>query len=141
MTSMSETELQELEFTYAGKINRSSDDGTLSFNIGEQVDSNYKGWVYLWVKVDNTGCFDICYVGKAGFSFHERCRQHAGGFKGGSRKGLANATHIDTWLRDSSQRALHIYARKSPTKEILNEPAVDLPPENSTIWSWSSLVT
>ena len=56
------------------------------------------------------------YVGKAGKTIRERCRQHKGGFNGGSKTGIANAEKIIAEI--SKGNTIAIYLRHSEQKTL-----------------------
>jgi hypothetical protein len=122
-------EAGNLGFRYAGEILRNHDDGGISFNlqenyIGQGTLASAHGWVYLWIKVNTGGRFDICYVGKAGRTLMDRCKQHEGGFRGGSTRGVALANLISEYLKSNVHMGIHVYARKSLNQTILDEKDV-----------------
>jgi hypothetical protein len=86
----------------------------------------HQGWVYLWCHESPGQPLKVVYVGKAGKALEQRCRQHVGGFRGGSKKGVENARSIRQALSADAASAMHLYARMSPTAEILGEGGVSL---------------
>jgi hypothetical protein len=80
------------------------------------------GFVYLWVEISDS-IMNIVYVGKAGRTLLERCKQHEGGFRRSS-PGLAHADRLRAGLAQNKRYA--IYARRSDTKEILGESGISM---------------
>lgn len=91
-------------------------DGKYDFII--RTDNREKGFVYIWVEQFESS-YSIVYVGKAGKTLRARFGQHKSGFNGGSVTGKKNAVFIDKGL--SEKKRYIIYARKSPSIEILGE--------------------
>ena len=85
-----------------------------------------RGWVYLWIAIDGQGSFNVRYVGKAGKSLKDRCTQHEGGFKGGSKKGVRHAERLKEYLSEGNDRQVLVLVRKSPDVTVLDEPDVSL---------------
>lgn len=105
--------------------------GVLRFNLlpaflrrGEH--HAHHGWVYLWTGVHADGVHEVFYVGKAGKALTDRCSQHLGGFGGGSKKGVRLAQHLREFFGGAAGRCVHVYARKSPTAVMLDEPDITL---------------
>jgi hypothetical protein len=120
-----------LDFRPAGRIHLLQAQGPVKFNLlaeyvgrGQHADGH--GWVYLWVKVNGSALFDVCYVGKAGKTLKARCAQHVGGFNGGSGKGIENSSRLREFLSASQDHQMHVLARKSPEAAILDEQGVSM---------------
>lgn len=84
---------------------------------------NEFGWVYLWLEVCITEA-KIVYVGKAGKTLHERCRQHVGGFKGGSTTGSAHAARISAGIKNGKRYEL--WSKKSDIVTLFGEQNISM---------------
>lgn len=80
------------------------------------------GFVYLWVEISEATA-SVVYVGKAGGTLQERCKQHAGGFRR-STPGRAHADRLRQGIGENKRYA--VYARKSETKDILGESGISM---------------
>lgn len=105
---------KEYNFIEAAEISCKND--RFSFNY-KTVD-NEQGFVYLWVEVSKQS-YTVVYVGKAGKTLKDRCRQHLGGFHGGSSAGKDNARLLRLGIDNGNRYFL--YARKSPMISICGE--------------------
>jgi len=82
--------------------------------------NNKTGHVYFWLQNVN-GTLSVVYVGKAGKTMEDRCKEHLSGFKGTS-KSLAGMRHAENLrIGNNKDYSYHVYARKSDIKEVLGE--------------------
>lgn len=121
------TELEFKKFTqkyhfvlYAG-ITKSSD-GHAGFS---KLDSSCKGfgYVYIWLE-KNEGCLRVVYVGHTEKTTEGRCRQHAQGFKGGSKTGQKHSKKIIDGINKG--KTYSVYVRKSETRDIFREKGISM---------------
>jgi hypothetical protein len=83
------------------------------------------GYIYLWVEQEkNPTTFTVVYVGKAGKTMKQRCREQVGGFKGGSKKGVTHSKNILKGIR--AGKHYWVYTRKSETKTVMDVPGISL---------------
>ncbi len=94
-------------------------DSRLSFSLKEQCFDC--GYVYLWVEVGESDHV-VRYVGKAGGTLEARCRQHEGGFAGGSKTGVGHADRLRKGLVTS--RRYLVFGRKSDSGTIADQAGI-----------------
>lgn len=80
------------------------------------------GLVYLWVEVSGVTS-TVVYVGKAGGTLQERCKQHGSGFRH-SAPGRAHSDRLRRGIGENKR--YEIYARKSDTNQILGESGISM---------------
>ena len=80
----------------------------------------WNGGVYAWVAHREEGA-EILYVGKAGRTLRQRCREHQAGFNGtaGSRAGLRNGAYLAEALRTGAR--ISIWGRASAHIELFGQ--------------------
>ena len=66
----------------------------------------------------------VVYVGKAGKSILERCKQHEGGFNGGSETGKEHATRIRKGIKEG--KSYYLFVRKSDEMTVMDEVNVSM---------------
>jgi hypothetical protein len=118
-----EEEIKKYKFLYAGKILK--EPKGLSFDLQENFAgkgkfANTPGWVYLWIKVNKNGRFDVCYVGMTTKTLKGRCDQHKNGFRN-SMRGKAFAKFIRRFFKEDATVEIHVYAHISGKRKILGE--------------------
>ena len=82
-----------------------------------------KGYIYLWSEEDGDSV-TVVYVGKAGKTMKDRCIQHLGGFKGGSKKGEYLSDKIVAGCKKG--KCYRICARLSDKKTIVDEEEISM---------------
>jgi len=121
---MNETEFVEFtkmyDFNLYADITKNNDHAYYC-NIHTQITGS--GFVYFWVEKYSSN-FNIVYIGKAGKTMKQRCDQHTGGFKGGSKTGKAHSDRIITGI--NNKKTYSVYARKAKTASILGEDNISL---------------
>jgi len=123
--------LDSHDFRRAGHI-VVDEEGVIVFCLEEPyrrngVNATRRGWVYAWIAEamqDGNPFQQVLYVGKAGGSLLARCKQHEGGFAGGSLTGLRHAERIFTYLAEHPTHRIGVFARKSAELTILGMPSV-----------------
>jgi hypothetical protein len=90
------------------------------FNLDGSSDGG--GFVYLWVEISGSAS-TVVYVGKAGGTLLDRCKQHSGGFKHSS-PGRAHAHRLRRGIAENKRYA--IYARKSETQDMFGERGISM---------------
>lgn len=85
-----------------------------------EVSCCWSGGVYAWV-AHRERTTEILYVGKAGATLHQRCRQHQGGFNGKSKSkaGLRNGAYLTATLQAGDK--ISIWGRESPRIELFGQ--------------------
>ena len=99
---------QTYRFDYYADIKESKDKTHADYS--DLPDWEKTGWVYLWVEEDNSEV-KVVYVGKAGKTMRDRCKDHVGGFKGGSKTGKKHSDNILAGI--ATKKHYCVYARKS----------------------------
>jgi hypothetical protein len=116
-------DIDDFSFTKKGDITITGELKRPVFNIYNPSEK-LEGIVYMWVEeIDDTPT-RILYIGKAGKTLFKRCGEHLGGFKGGSKTGIRNATELLKIL--SAGTKVGIYSRHSETKTILGQENISL---------------
>lgn len=81
------------------------------------------GWVYIWLEMSESAA-RVVYIGKAGKTLHERCRQHVGGFRGGSTTGSAHAVRICAGI--ASGKRYELWSRRAAVVMLFGEHDISL---------------
>jgi hypothetical protein len=110
--------LKELSFEYKGEILHTKGSIHPSFNLADKLESQ-DGLVYLWIRMDGKKPLEVIYVGKAGKTLKNRCKQHEGGFKFNKTKGVKNSNAIQNILSDGF--TINIFSRISETIKVFDE--------------------
>ena len=87
-------ELEELKFEKKGDITTKEGKSHPKFELFDFTEKT-EGNVYMWIVEKDGSPHQIKYIGKAGKTLGERCLQHVGGFKGGSKRGVTNGIAFD----------------------------------------------
>lgn len=111
--------LEKYSFTKVGNIELKNNFPTYS---ATNFDLRH-GYVYLWIE-KTAAAISIVYVGKAGKTLGNRCRQHSGGFRNSST-GKMHAERFRAGFNHGY--AYEMYARKSDSKDMFDEQ--DIPME------------
>jgi hypothetical protein len=91
-------------------------------NFDLSVAESGQGFVYVWVEMAGT-TGRVVYVGKAGRTVHDRCKQHAGGFRN-STTGHSLAAQLRTGFKKGNRYEIH--ARKCPVREVCGERGISM---------------
>ncbi len=120
--------IDELAFRRCGTI-EVQPGGRLGFNLLDPPFApTLRGFVYLWTLERAHQCA-VAYVGKAGKTVRDRCRQHAQGFRGaadgGSGRGGIHAAAIRAVLAQGDAHIV-VHARHAERTRILGQDDVSL---------------
>ena len=103
--------LIEYKFERVGDLRIHESGEYPAFEIVDPVIKKH-GHVYMWVLEQNRIPNKILYIGRAGKTLKDRCAQHFGGFKGGSKSGERNAKEIVDKLKVKGA-SIGVYSRHS----------------------------
>jgi hypothetical protein len=119
-----ERKLKKYGFLEKGTIIKNTVKKHLEFKfVGSSSKDDYKGNVYMWVRVFENTITEILYIGKAGKTLKDRCNQHVAGFKK-SKRGKELAKKIVKEIKSGA--VIVLYSRYSERKEILGENDISL---------------
>ncbi len=115
-------DLEIFKFTRKGEIiiNEKSNHPVFKYDESEKLEGN----VYMWIEEIKEKPSRILYIGKAGKTVLKRCREHIGGFRGGSNKGKKNAKELLKILETGTK--IGIYSRHSEIKTVLGQSNISL---------------
>lgn len=114
MQTVTLEQLKELNFKEYAQFTIKEASINLSYEGQECIEF---GHVYLWLAKKDQA-FNVIYVGKAGKTMKNRCRQHLGGFRG-SERGLSHAQNLKEGHKNGF--SFHIFSRKSDTMTVFGE--------------------
>jgi hypothetical protein len=85
-----------------------------------------EGNVYMWIVENRGNPSQILYIGKAGTTIFQRCKEHLRGFSGASKskRGLINGTDISKLLKKGKK--IVVYGRHSAQRKILGQEKISL---------------
>lgn len=122
------TILDQLRFQRAGRIYFPYGRRTATFDLRCEYKNgaraSERGWVYVWVKIKD-GHEQACYVGKAGKTLIDRCRQHEAGFRY-SITGIAHNKRLQDFLFEDCKNEIVLYARRSDECTVLYENGISM---------------